>query len=143
MRRRLSYANVVSTLALFFALGGTVIAARHYLITSTRQIAPAVRQSLRGARGPAGPQGVTGHAGPVGPTGATGATAPAGPKGESALQPVPSGQSITGVWRFAHGGPGSPTTFSEVFQIQLPLRLPVALGDETKVNFAPDQSTHP
>jgi hypothetical protein len=30
----------VAFVALFFAVGGTAIAARHYVITSTKQIAP-------------------------------------------------------------------------------------------------------
>jgi hypothetical protein len=37
---RLSYANVVATLALVRAMSGGAIAATHYLITSTKQISP-------------------------------------------------------------------------------------------------------
>ena len=61
MRRHLSYANVVATLALAFAMGGTAVAANHYLITSTKQIAPRVLNRLKGR---AGPTGATGAAGP-------------------------------------------------------------------------------
>jgi len=54
---------VIALLALFFALGGAAVAAKHYLITSTSQIKPSVLKSLRGktgAAGKVGPQGLTG-----------------------------------------------------------------------------------
>ena len=38
IRKHLSYANVVATFALVFAMGGSAIATKHYLITSTKQI---------------------------------------------------------------------------------------------------------
>jgi hypothetical protein len=66
---------VVACLALFVALAGTSVAARHYLITSTKQIKPSVLKQLKGKKGPRGPQG------PAGPTGATGAAGPAGTAG--------------------------------------------------------------
>src|SRR6185437_5964571 len=54
-RRRLSYVHVVAALALFFALTSGALAARHYLISSTRQIKPSVLSALRArAAGPAG-----------------------------------------------------------------------------------------
>lgn len=62
--------------------------------------------SLRGRRGPQGPRGQAGFAGPAGPAGPAGAAGPAGPAGAkgdkgdpgaSALNPVPSGQTIHGV----------------------------------------------
>jgi hypothetical protein len=68
-------ANLVAWLALFVALGGTSLAANHYLINSTKQISPKVLKKLRGSRGPRGAQGT---AGARGATGATGATGPAG-----------------------------------------------------------------
>jgi hypothetical protein len=50
MRRRLSYANIASTLAIFLAMGGTAWAAHHWLITSTSQIKPSVLDELRSPR---------------------------------------------------------------------------------------------
>jgi len=70
-RRRISYANVVATLALVFALGaGSAYAAHklHYLISSTKQIKPSVLKTLHGAAGPAGAPGSAGAPGPTGPS---------------------------------------------------------------------------
>jgi len=94
VRSHLSYANVVATFALVFAMGGTAIAAKRYLITSTGQISPKVLKKLtgktgpRGASGPKGAKGVVGASGPAGAAGAagaaggTGATGPAGGEGK-------------------------------------------------------------
>jgi hypothetical protein len=38
--RRLNYANVTARLALFFAMSSGAMAAKHYLVNSTRQINP-------------------------------------------------------------------------------------------------------
>jgi hypothetical protein len=46
MRRHLTYANVTATLALVFAMSGGAIAAKHYLVSSTKQIDPKVLNSL-------------------------------------------------------------------------------------------------
>jgi hypothetical protein len=74
--------GVIALLALFLALGGTAIAAHHYLITSTSQIKPSVLKKLKGNTGPAGP------AGAIGPAGASGPQGPAGPVNLSALTSV-------------------------------------------------------
>jgi hypothetical protein len=79
LRRRLTYANVAATLALFFAMTGGALAAGHYLITSTKQIKPSVLKSLAGKAGPAGPAGPAGAAGAKGETGATGTTGTGAP----------------------------------------------------------------
>lgn len=81
--RRLSYANVVVTLALVFAMSGGAYAASKYLITSTKQIKPSVLAQLKGKSGAKGANGAQGPAGPAGPQGAPGAKgengAPGGP----------------------------------------------------------------
>jgi hypothetical protein len=82
---RPSPAVLIASLALFVALGGSAVAARHFLITSTRQIKPSVLHALRGAagaRGPSGPAGAQGAPGPAGPQG------PAGPAGPVELSPL-------------------------------------------------------
>ena len=99
MRRHLTYANVVASLALFLALGGAAFAATQLPRNSVGtgqlkpeavtagKIAKKTRNQLRGATGPAGPQGPTGKtgakgaAGAKGATGATGARGPAGADG--------------------------------------------------------------
>jgi hypothetical protein len=83
-----SPAMIVAIVALVVALGGTAVAAKHYLITSTKQIKPSVLKRLRGDRGPQGSPG------PRGPAGATGAQGPAGPQGSQG----------------AGGAPGAPAT---------------------------------
>jgi hypothetical protein len=42
IRRHLSYANVVATFALVFAMSGGALAAQHYLLRSTKQIKPSL-----------------------------------------------------------------------------------------------------
>ncbi len=83
LRKHLSYANVVATFALVFAMGGTAVAANHYLITKTSQIKPSVLKGLKvpgavgkpgatGASGAPGPQGVAGNEGKQGNNGLPG-----------------------------------------------------------------------
>jgi hypothetical protein len=69
LRKRFTYTNVILTVALVFAMTGGAYAAKHYLITSTKQISPNVLKTLAGKKGPAGPAGVVGPAGPAGPAG--------------------------------------------------------------------------
>jgi hypothetical protein len=91
--RRFTYANVVATLALVFAMSGGALAASKFLITSTKQIKPSVLKSLKGkagAQGQAGPQGSPGPAGKEGPPGKTG---PAGKAGEAGAPGV-AGRSV-------------------------------------------------
>jgi hypothetical protein len=88
LRDRLSYANVVATLALVFAMSGGALAASKYLITSTKQIKPSVLGSLKGKAGPAGASGAQGPAGVAGPAGGVGPQGPGGApgaKGESGV----------------------------------------------------------
>jgi hypothetical protein len=81
LRRYLTYANVLSTLALFLALGGSAVAAQRYLVTSTTQLSPAVVSSLHGAIGARGLRGYLGERGPKGDVGAVGDRGAEGPQG--------------------------------------------------------------
>jgi len=123
--RKLTYANVVSTLALLLVLaGGTAYAANHYLITRTSQIKPSVLRDLRGRAGQSGAPGSPGA------PGATGATGPAGissytqvasattnnPTGaqDVAIANCPAGESVLGGGAFGSAvSTGQSITTSE------------------------------
>lgn len=81
MRRKPSVTTVIACLGLFFALGGSALAASGYIITSATQIKPSVLQELRGNRGLRGPRGPAGAPGTPGVAGTVGATGPAGAAG--------------------------------------------------------------
>jgi len=90
LRGKLTYANVISTIALFFVLaGGTAFAANEALLgtdsVGTKQlkkeaVTPA-KLSTASKAALTGPQGATGAAGPEGPKGDRGETGPVGPQG--------------------------------------------------------------
>jgi hypothetical protein len=143
----MSYANVVATLALVFAMSGGAYAASKFLITSTKQIKPGVLASLKGkagangapgAAGPAGPAGPAGSqgpagangkdgspgaAGPQGPTGAKGATGPAGETGFT--ERLPSGKTETGTWSANALNPTVGATFWPIS-----FAIPLSTGGE-------------
>jgi hypothetical protein len=82
--RRPSPAGIIASLALFLALGGSAMAANHYMITSTNQIKPSVLKALHGsagAKGPTGAAGANGAAGQAGGQGSPGVQGPQGPSG--------------------------------------------------------------
>jgi hypothetical protein len=96
--RRLNPSLVIAVFALVLALGGSAMAAKRYLITSTKQISPKALQELAaatakqepagstdspGSPGAVGPQGPRGEAGPQGERGLTGPPGPPGPPGTS------------------------------------------------------------
>lgn len=90
-KKHLTYANVVATLALLFAMAGGAVAATHYLITSSKQISPKVLAELKGrsgtpgtvgASGVRGERGEKGERGETGPEGKIGPVGTVGPKGE-------------------------------------------------------------
>jgi hypothetical protein len=101
----MTYANVVATLALIFAMTGSAVAATHYLITSSKQISPKVLKELKapGKTGATGPAGSPGAQGPRGANGANGANGigtngtnglkgDQGPKGEQGPEGSPGPQ---------------------------------------------------
>jgi hypothetical protein len=110
LRRHLNYANVVATLALLFAMSGGALAAKHYLVNSTKQINPKVLRRLRGNAGRTGARGLPGTNGLVGSAGPAGAQGPPGPQGGFS-EVLPSGKTIRGVYaaRTSGGEPGVST----------------------------------
>ncbi len=83
LHSRFSYANVVATLALVFAMSGGALAASKFLIVSTKQIKPSVLKQLKGKNGKDGAPGAQGPTGPAGPTGPQGAGGVNGKDGAS------------------------------------------------------------
>lgn len=105
LRAHLTYANVVATIAVFIALGGSSYAAlnlpknsvgseqlKRNSITSakvkggslsTTDLKASARSHLRGRRGPRGVQGPPGTTGKTGKTGARGRTGPRGAAGSA------------------------------------------------------------
>jgi hypothetical protein len=126
LRRRIhvSPATAIATIALVFAMTGGAYAAKHYLITSTKQISPKVLKALKGASGKNGAPGLAGLAGAQGtqgPQGAAGARGEPGGKGEQGekgakgdpgttgfTETLPKGKTEQGVWATSgNGGTGS------------------------------------
>jgi Collagen triple helix repeat (20 copies) len=87
--------NVVAWLALFVAMGGTSLAASHYIITSTNQIKPSVLKKLHGANGRAGAKGASGAAGAAGAQGPEGKQ---GAKGENGTNGEPGKEGADLKW---------------------------------------------
>jgi len=96
VRRHLSYANVVATMALVFAMSGGALAASHYLITKTSQIKPSVLKKLKGNTGHTGPTGTTGAQGPVGKEGQPGSPGASGTTVVYRVRSVAALQTATG-----------------------------------------------
>jgi hypothetical protein len=104
IRGKLTFSNVVASIALFIALaGGTAYAASQLDKESvgTRQLkkeAVTPNKLSKSAK-----QTLTGAAGPTGPAGASGAQGPKGDRGEPGpfLERLPSGKTETGIWGFA------------------------------------------
>jgi len=106
MRRRFNYANVTATLALFFAMSGGALAAKHYLINSTKQISPKVLRALKGNTGRTGGSGAAGKEGPQGKEGLPGKEGLQGKEGKEGPEGkeggpttvLAKGQTEVGTW---------------------------------------------
>ncbi len=152
IRSRITYVNVVATLVLVFAMTGGALAAKKYLITSTKQISPSVLKSLQGKAGAAGANGAQGPAGTAGPAGPQGAAGAAGVKGDTGSEgkegkegkagkdgkegkegkpwtaggTLPGGKTETGAWAF---GPGPKAFFHDAAPISFTIPLVAALAN--------------
>lgn len=134
IRSHVSYANVVATLALVFAMSGSAIAAKHYLLHSTKQISPALLKKLRGRTGKTGPPGTTGAQGAQGPSGAK------GEPGSPAPSVLTSGHSESGdfVLTESNAKAKAETSVGVSFPIPLAERVP-----ERNYQFLPPGTTSP
>jgi hypothetical protein len=74
--RKPTVSGILAAIALFLALGGSAVAANHYLITKTSQIKPSVLSQLKGRDGANGANGASVVPGPQGPAGPQGAAGP-------------------------------------------------------------------
>jgi hypothetical protein len=81
IRRHFNATSLVAIVALVFAMTGGAYAAKRFLITSTKQISPAVLKALKGGNGKPGANGASGAGGPQGPAGPQGSSGPQGPAG--------------------------------------------------------------
>lgn len=129
--------TIIAALALFFALGGSAIAANHYLITSTSQIKPSVLSKLHGHAGVEGPQGTVGVAGAngsngaPGPQGPQGSQGPQGPSGGGALSPLTTVESNTAGYAYN----AEVATYVSVAIAFCPPGQKVVSGGEFNVGF--------
>jgi hypothetical protein len=151
-RPRLTYANVMSTVAVFIALGGGAYAAVSSIPGAdgvihgcyrkkggTLRLVPTGRRCSRSEKaiafnqkGPPGPRGSRGASGRSGPTGATGAKGEAGARGE----PGPAGPGATSLTTTVAEVPGktilaSPENGLEVSAECLPESKEVVVKIET------------
>jgi hypothetical protein len=138
----MTYANVVATLALVFAMSGGALAANHYLINSTKQINPKVLKKLEGN---IGRRGSTGHIGPVGPQGVGGPPGPKGSRGErglegpdgfSAFSRLPSGKSESGEYAMREPSVETGKTVEEAISLPIPLETAIPTTPTNHVIYA-------
>jgi hypothetical protein len=151
LRKHLSYANIVATLALLFTMSGGALAANHYLINSTKQIRPKVLKALKGKTGATGKTGAAGATGSQGATGTAGAKGASGTKGErgeagfSALSTLPSGQSESGEYGAGNPGGTNGETLEESVSFPIPLEegVPASHVVFTKVDVPVEHCSGP
>jgi hypothetical protein len=149
LARRLTYANVVATLALFVALGGGAYAATQLKKNSvgTRQLkdgavtaaklAAAAQAALRGAPGPrgeAGPKGAAGAKGDPGAPGERGLVGIEGPPGHEG----PSGLGKVFLQERSYAGDNVPAESDALMRVNCPTgSQAIGGGGEVDGGFTP------
>jgi len=115
LRSRLTYANIVATLALVLSMSGGALAAQRYLVSSTNQLGHGVIATMKHRNGKQGKKGRKGPGGPAGSPGTQGATGAQGIQGPLGAQP-PGRTGPEGVIgeRGATGTAGAPGGASAV-----------------------------
>lgn len=130
MRERLTYANVVATLALFVALGGGAYAAIKLPANSvgtkqlrSRAVTPAKLSRKTKALLKRGPRGATGTPGTPGASGATGAAGPSDvyAAGTAFVSPLPASETTLGTMTVPAGS----------YLLQAKVTMEVAAGAST------------
>ena len=132
-RSRLTYANLMATLAVFSVLGGSAYAAGE-LITSSHQIAKHVIVSRNIKNGTIKLANLTPGArlalkGPQGAPGAPGASV--------FDNAIPSGTTVTGAWGGRYIAPQLAANNSYLLSTSFPVKAPAPLSDAA-VNVAPN-----
>lgn len=130
--RRLSYANVVATLALFIALGGGAYAAtklpknsvgptqlRRNAVTSSKVKDGSLHRKDFATKDLASLRG------PTGATGAIGAQGAKGDAGRSALTPLNSGETEHGVFGASGTAAGASAQFATWVSLPIPAPTPI------------------
>jgi hypothetical protein len=150
LQGKITYANVVATLALVLAMSGGALAASHYLINSTKQINPKVLKKLRGARGksgPAGPRGIsiqgpTGERGLKGEKGALGGRGSDGANGTSGYEPLPAGRSVSGEYAVRSEDAAEGASLQEAISLPMGLSSAIPAGHVLYSSIAAPASEH-
>ncbi|HEX3615482.1 MAG TPA: hypothetical protein VHU61_03015 [Solirubrobacteraceae bacterium] len=91
--KRPSASLIVATCAVFIALCGGAVAASRYLITSTKQISPAVLKKLEKV-GPKGAAGAPGASGTFSPSDVTAVSGPTVAFGSTSTASCPTGDTV-------------------------------------------------
>jgi hypothetical protein len=127
LRERFGTAGlVVAVIALIAAVTGTAIAAGGLTKSQEKQVKK-IAKKYAGKQGPAGAQGPAGPQGPKGDTGSQGATGDQGPQGipgppgadgTFSTEPLPEGETLTGIWSHQFNGKGAA-----VLGISYPIRV--------------------
>ena len=144
--------NVVAYIALFFALGGTSLAAVSALPSNsvgTKQIrkgavtlaklSSAAEKSLHGKTGAAGVPGIQGVEGAEGAQGIQGPKGNTGAAGASALSPLTAGQTETGTYALGADAYVASSVFVDGVTFQIPLTT--ALGPNNVVFVSGSSAT--